>query len=125
MGDLERGKLDQAITAFRQLLARQSNIYLAEFGLGKALAQKQQYKEAIEHLHKAVALQPDSSWANFEIGRALSMTGDFKSAAVHLEIAANRMGVFPEVHALLAETYEHLGRKSDAERERRAGTLRK
>ena len=125
MGDLDRGKLDQAIAAFRQVLAKQSTIYLARYGLGKALAQKQQYKEAIEHLHKAVALQPDSSWANFEIGRALNKTGDFKTAAVHLEIAANRMGEFSEVHALLADAYDHLGRKSDAERERRAGTLRK
>ena len=125
IGDLDRGRLDQAIAAFRQVLAKQSNIYLAEYGLGKALAQKQQYKESIEHLHKAVALQPDSSWANLEIGRALNKTGDFKTASVHLEIAANRMGEFPEVHALLAEAYEHLGRKSDAERERRAGTFRK
>ena len=123
MGQLDRGKLDQAIAAFRQVVAKQPNIYLAEYGLGKALGQKQQYKDAIEHLHKAVALQPDSSWANFEIGRALSKTGDFKTAAVHLEIAANRMAKFPEVHALLAEAYDHLGRKSDAERERRARTM--
>ncbi len=125
MGDLDRGKLDQAIGAFRQVLSKQANIYLAEFGLGKALAKKQEYKEAIEHLHRAVALQPDSSWANLEIGRALNQTGDFKTAAVHLEIAAKRMGEFPEAHALLAEAYEHLGRKSDAERERRAGTLKR
>jgi len=125
MGDLDRGKLDQAIAVLRQVLAKQSNIFLAEYGIGKALSQKQQYKEAIEHLHKAVALQPDSSWVNFEIGRALNKTGDFKTAAVHLEIAANRMAKFPEVHALLADTYEHLGRKSDAERERRAAALHK
>jgi len=125
MGDLDRGKLDQAIAVLRQVLAKQSNIFLAEYGIGKALSQKQQYKEAIEHLHKAVALQPDSSWVNFEIGRALNKTGDFKTAAVHLEIAANRMAKFPEVHALLADTYEHLGRKSDADRERRAAALHK
>jgi len=118
MADLDRDKLDQAIASFQQVLAKQSDIYLAQYGLGKAFGQKQRYKEAIEHLHKAVALQPDSSWANFEIGRALNKTGDFKTAVVHLEIAANRMAEFAEVHALLAEAYDHLGRKKDAVRER-------
>ena len=82
------------------------------------MAQKQRFPEAIEHLHKAIALQADSTWANFEIGRALIKTGDFKTAAVHLEIAANRMPEFAEVHGLLAEAYDRLGRKSDADRER-------
>jgi arylsulfatase A-like enzyme/Tfp pilus assembly protein PilF len=118
MANLERGKLDVAIAALQQAIAKQPDTYLAQYGLGKALAQKQQYKEAIEHLHKAIALQPDSSWANFEIGRALMKTGDFKTAAVHLEIAGNRMAKFPEVHVLLAQAYDQLGRKSDAERER-------
>ena len=72
----------------------------------------------VSDLHKAIELQPDSSWANFEIGRALLKTGDFKTAAVHLEIAANRMPEFSEVHALLAEAYDKLGRKDDGSRER-------
>ncbi len=118
MSELQQGKSDKAIAALQQVLAKQPDIYLAHFGLGRALAQKQRYTEAIEHLHKAITLQPDSTWANFEIGRALVKRGDFKTAAVHLEIAANRLPEFAEVHALLAEAYDHLGRKSDGERER-------
>ena len=111
ISDMDRGKLDQAIVAFRQVLAKQPELYLAQYGLGKALAQKQHYGDAIEHLHKAIQLQPDSSWANFEIGRVLIKTGDFKTAAVHLEIAANRMPEFAEAHALLIEAQSQLGRK--------------
>jgi choline-sulfatase len=118
MSDLQNNKLDKAIGAFQQVLAKQPSIYLAQYGLGRALAQRQRYAEGIEHLHNAISLQPDSSWANFEIGRALSKAGDFKTAAVHLEIAANRMAEFSEVHAMLAEAYDRLGRKDDADRER-------
>src|SRR5262249_45464176 len=118
MSDLERGRLDKALTAFQQVLAKQPDTYLARYGLGRALAQKQRYTDAIEQLHKAIALQPGSALANFEIGRALVKTGDFKTAAVHLEIAANRMSEFGEVHTLLVDAYERLGRKSDADRER-------
>ena len=109
--DLNRGKLDQAIAVFQQLVAKQSETYLAQFGLGKALAQKQQYTAAIEHLHKAVALQPDSTWANFEIGKALMKTGDFKTAAVHFEIAASRMPKFSEAQTLLREAHAKSGQQ--------------
>jgi choline-sulfatase len=111
VSDLEQNKLDSAITGFQELLAKQPNIYLAQYGLGRGLAQKHRYAEAIEHLHKAIELQPDSSWANFEIGRALMKTGDFKTAAVHLEIAANRLTEFAEAHSLLAEANKRLGSK--------------
>jgi choline-sulfatase len=117
MSDLQQGKLDKAIAGFQLAITKQPNTYLAQYGLGRGLAQKQRYAEAIEHLHKAIELQPDSTWANFEIGRALLKTGDVKTAAVHLEIAANRMPKFYEAHALLRETYDRLGRKNDADRE--------
>jgi choline-sulfatase len=125
MSDLQQGKLDKAIATFQQVVAKQPDTYLGQYGLGRALAQKQRYGDSIEHLHKAVSLQPDSSWANFEIGRALSKAGDFKTAVVHLEIAANRMPDFSDVHALLAEAYEHVGRKTDADHERAKAPARK
>jgi arylsulfatase A-like enzyme len=118
ISDLQQGKLDKAIAELQRVLTNQPEVYLANFGLGQALAQKQRYAEAIEHLHKAIALQPDSTWANFEIGRALMKIGDFKTAAVHLEIAANRLPEFAEVHGLLSDVYDRLGRKSDAYHER-------
>ncbi len=118
MAALQQGKTEKAISVFQQVLSSHSDIYLAQYGLGRAVAQKQRYPEAIEHLHKAIQLQPDSAWANFEIGRVLMKTGDFKTAAVHLEIASGRLPESSELHAMLAEVYERLGRKDDANRER-------
>ena len=71
----------------RQVLAAQSNIYLAQYGMGAALVQQQQYAEAVPYLHKAIELQPDSAWAHYAMGVSLMKTGDFKTSAVHLEIA--------------------------------------
>jgi arylsulfatase A-like enzyme len=118
MGALDKGKLENAITAFRQVLSTEPNAYLAHYGLGVALARQQQYKEAIQHLHQAIELRPDSAVAQYEMGLALMKTGDFKTAAVHLEIASSRLPSLVSAHAALAEAYDHLGRKDDAKIER-------
>jgi choline-sulfatase len=115
---LADGKRDKAITVFRDTLATQPNTFMAQYGLGTALARQQQYAEAVQHLHKAIELQPQSAWAQYAMGLCLMKTGDFKTSAVHLEIASSRLPSFPAVHALLAQVYEHLGRKDDAQRER-------
>lgn len=120
MLDLEDGKPERAIPSLQQVLAVQPTIYLAQYGIGTALMQQQQYADAIAHLHKAIELQPDSAWAHYEMGLSLMKTGDFKTCAVHLEIALQRLPRFAALHATLAEVYEHLGRNQDAARERSA-----
>ncbi len=101
--DLQDGKPDKAIPVLKQVLASQPNAYQAEFAMGEALFQQQQYHDAIPHLHKAIELQPDSAWAHYTMGLALMKAGDFKTAIVHLEIAAGRLPAFAAVHAALAE----------------------
>jgi arylsulfatase A-like enzyme len=118
--DLEDGKPERAIGTLREVVATQPTIYLAQYGMGEALMQQQQYAEAVSYLHKAVELQPDSAWAHYEMGLSLMKTGDFKTCAVHLEIALRRLPRFAALHATLAEVYEHLGRNQDAARERTA-----
>jgi choline-sulfatase len=115
---IDGGEPDKAVSALHPLVAAQPGMYLAQYALGVAYAQQQQYPKAVEHLHKAVELQPDSAWANYEIGAALLKTGDFKTAAVHLEIATSRLPECAQAHALLAQAYDHLGRAEDAKRER-------
>ncbi len=116
--DLDDGKPEKTIPVLRQVLAVQPHIYLAEYGMGTALVQQQQYTEAIGYLHKAIELQPDSALAHYAMGGSLMKTGDFKTAAVHLEIASGRMPGFSALHSMLAEVYERLGRSPDAARER-------
>jgi len=118
MLDLGDGKPHQTILALRQVIANQPTSYLAHYGMGAALVQRQQYADAIPYLHKAIELQPDSAWAHYAMGLSLMKTDDFKTSAVHLEIAAGRLPEFDAAHIALAETYEHLGRVPDGVRER-------
>lgn len=114
----DQSKPDLAIAALTPVVSADPGLYLAQYTLGVALAQKAQYAEAAKHLRKAVELQPDSAWANYEIGASLVKAGDFKTAIVHLEIATGRLPAFAPAHLSLADAYEHSGRADDAKKER-------
>src|SRR5437667_5849258 len=100
MLNISDGKPERAVPALQQVLAGQANMYLAQYGLGVALAQQRQYAKAVEHLHKAIELQPDSGWAHYEMGASLLKTGDFKTAAVHLSGDPRQAGTAYEVNVL-------------------------
>jgi arylsulfatase A-like enzyme/Flp pilus assembly protein TadD len=114
---LEQGKAEKALALLQPLPTALSDSYLANYVLGAALARRQQYPKAIDHLHRATELQPDAAWAHYDMGLSLLKTGDFKTAAVHLEIAATRLPGFASAHSLLALAYDHTGRTDDAKRE--------
>src|SRR5437870_13827634 len=103
MLNISEGKPERAVPALQHVLAGQTNMYLAQYGLGVALAHQQQYAQAIEHLHKAIELEPDSGWAHYEMGACILKPGDFKTAAVHLELASARLSKFRELHLLLSQ----------------------
>jgi choline-sulfatase len=117
----DQSKPDRAIAALDPIISSDSNLYLAQYTLGVALAQKGQYAEAAKHLHKAIEFQPDSAWAHYEIGATLLKAGDYKTALVHLEIATGRLPAFSPAHVALAQAYEHTGRPEDAKREQTKG----
>ncbi len=114
---LDEGKPGEAAPVFREILAQHANAYLAQCGLGMALAEQEHYAEAIEHLRKAIELQPDYAWPHYLMGFSLFKIGDFKTSAIHLEIASERLPQFAALHSVLAQVYEHLGRTQDATRE--------
>jgi tetratricopeptide (TPR) repeat protein len=113
-----RSKADHVIAALEPIVSAEPNLYLAQYSLGVALANKGKYSDAVKHLHRAIELQPDSAWAHYEMGASLLKMGDYKTAIVHLEIAAGRLPAFAPSHLFLAEAYEHMGRTEDAKRER-------
>ena len=115
---LDEGKPEKAAAVLQPVLASGSEMYLAQFVMGAALARQQQYPKAIDYLRHAIELQPDSTWAHYEMGATLLKSGDYKTAVIHLEIASSRLAEFAEAHALLAQAYEHLGRTEEAKRER-------
>ncbi|PYX08133.1 MAG: hypothetical protein DMG88_11695 [Acidobacteria bacterium] len=117
--NVSEGRPERAVPALQQVLAAQANMYLAQYGLGVALAQQGQYAQAVEHLHKAIELQPDSAWAHYEMGASLVRIGDFKTAAIHLELASARLPKFRDARLLLAESYERLGKSKEAQIEQK------
>lgn len=119
---LTQGRGEKAAAGLQPVLAAGSNMYLAQFVMGAALAQQQQYPQAIEYLRRAIELQPDSTWAHYEMGFSLLKSGDYKTAVVHLEIASSRLPEFAAAHSLLAQAYDHLGRTEDARREHSRST---
>jgi len=94
LASISEGKPDRAIAVLEQAVAAAPNMYLAQYVLGAALAEKQRYAQAIEHLHKAIELRPGSARAQYEMGASLVKTGDFKTAAAHLELAVVRLPDF-------------------------------
>ena len=122
LASISEGKPDRAIAVLEQAVAAAPNMYLAQYALGAALAEKQRYAQAIEHLHKAIELRPGSAWAQYEMGASLVKTGDFKTAAAHLELALVRLPEFREAHLLLAQCYEHLGQTKQAQVEKQKAT---
>ena len=115
---LEAGKPSKAQVMLEGAIAGFTNMYLAQYVMGTALAQQQKYPQAIPYLHRAIELQPDSAWAHYQMGAVLLKTNDFKTAAVHLEIVAGRLPNFTSAHTLLAQAYERLGRTEDAKHEK-------
>ena len=108
-----QAKPGRAIGILNALVASDPNLYLAEYTLGAALAQKGQHAEAVKHLHKAIELQPDSAWAHYYIGASLLKMGDYKTAVVHLEIAAGRLPGLKAARSALDEARYHLAEKRD------------
>jgi len=115
---LEAGKPSKAQVMLEGAIAGFTNMYLAQYVMGTALAQQQKYPQAIPYLHRAIELQPDSAWAHYQMGAVLLKTNDFKTAAVHLEIVTGRLPNFTSAHTLLAQAYERLGRTEDAKHEK-------
>jgi choline-sulfatase len=114
--DLDDGQPEKAIPVLRQVLTSQPGFYLAQYAMGVALFQQQQYTEAFGYLHKAIELEPESPWAHYTMGLSLMKTGDFQTSATHLKIAARLLPGFVALHTALAEVNQHLGRNLDPER---------
>jgi protein involved in polysaccharide export with SLBB domain len=64
----EAGKLDDAISAFKELLKSQPEDAQIYFGMGMTYAKAKAYKDALESFKKAVRFKPDSPEAHFRLG---------------------------------------------------------
>jgi uncharacterized protein (TIGR03032 family) len=63
-----RGQLMDAIAAFRQCVALDASFPNARYNLGVALADAEQYEQAIEHLHAIIEAEPERAEAYNSLG---------------------------------------------------------
>ncbi|HEY4818220.1 MAG TPA: tetratricopeptide repeat protein [Candidatus Acidoferrum sp.] len=83
-------------------------------------ARRGKIAEALADLRRATDLDPDEDDYPFNLGLLALQSGDFPAAAVAFREASERKPENPEDRALLVQSLEKAGRKSEADQEREA-----
>src|SRR6185503_2197398 len=76
----QQGKLDEAVTTFRQAIAVNPNFAEAHYTLGTVLQQKGETEAAISEFREAIKLAPRNPEIHNTLGNALRAKGDREGA---------------------------------------------
>ena len=96
------GQLDQAIVAFKRVLAIKPDYAEAYNNMGNALKEQGKQEEAIEAYNKALAIKPDYAEAYNNMGNALKEQGKLEEA---IEAYNKALAIKPDY----AEAYYNMG----------------
>jgi tetratricopeptide (TPR) repeat protein len=120
---LRRGELDKAISEFQTALEIRSRntqthyslgAALIQSNLGNALARKQLWDAAVDHLQEAVRLRPDYADAYFNLGSVLFQQGRIDQAIVEWRKALEISPRDAEAHRNVASALRKQGNVRDA-----------
>ncbi len=111
--DLENATEELEITE-----ARMPQLADVHFLLEIAYSGLNRVPDTIRECQMVLSFAPDHAPSYFLLGKFLAQSGDYDGAIPNLKKAAALEPNQPDPHASLADVYEHLGRKSDAARER-------
>jgi tetratricopeptide (TPR) repeat protein len=120
---LRRGELDKAISEFQAALDIRSGntetryslgAALIQNNLGNALARKQLWHEAIDHLQEAVRLRPDYADAYFNLGTVLFQQGRIDQAIAQWKKALAIRPRDAEAHRNVASALRKQGNVKEA-----------
>jgi Tfp pilus assembly protein PilF len=106
------GANEEALAAFRAVLALDAQDVGARVNLGQLLLQERRYPEALEHLRAAVAAEPFNATAVYNLGLALVRSGQTEEGQTTME----RFRTLKEsgYATLLANNYPEQGRYAEA-----------
>ncbi len=108
------GRLDNAITAYRQVLALHPHHASALYYLGNVLRDQNRLDEAARSYHQAISERPDYIEAHCNLGSILEQAKDYTGAAdcyrTALRLDPNRA----ELHYNLGNTLQQLGQIGEA-----------
>ncbi|MBM40835.1 MAG: hypothetical protein CL483_02780 [Acidobacteria bacterium] len=120
-----QGRVDEAITLYRDALTRNPNNAVAHSNLGTAYAAAGQLDDAIASHRTALELAPNDAEGYFNLANALASKGELEEAATQFREALRVDATFVEAHVNLGNALVDLGRFDDATAEyQRAGELR-
>ncbi|NEP83023.1 MAG: FkbM family methyltransferase, partial [Okeania sp. SIO3B3] len=76
----QKGKLGEAMLAYRQAVELNQNFYLPYQKIGEILAKQGKYDEAIMAFRQAIKLSPNSVWSYHHLGSVLFQKGELEEA---------------------------------------------
>jgi tetratricopeptide (TPR) repeat protein len=98
--EADRRRREERVDLFRGVLEIDPGDVVANFGLGKLLADLGRPAEAVDHFERALAAQPDYSMAYAQLGLCLEAVGDRERAAEILRrgiaVAAGKGDLMPK-----------------------------
>ena len=115
------GDFAAAVPELEFAAAKFPNFADAHLFLETAYARTNRVQEAIRECKIVLEFLPDHFGSYLILGRFLEISGDFEGAVPKLKKAAELKPKAPEPHMFLADAYDQLGRKLDADRERAVG----
>ena len=109
-----RGRMEEAIAAYREAVRRQPNYATAWSNLGSALQGQGNLDEAVAAYREALRLNPDYAMAHYNLGNALRVLRRPVEAIDACRAAARLKPDFPEAHSNLGAVLNEQGHLEEA-----------
>ncbi len=110
----EQGRLDEAISHFREALQIKPDGTQAYYNMGVALEKQGKYDDSLKYLSEAVRLKPDFVNALYNLGIALKRRGDIQGAAKYFSQAVQLRPDFADAHNNLGTALSYMGKGNEA-----------
>ena len=113
MAHLRSGRLAEAETIYRHVLAQKPDSIDALHGLGQ-VALECRHRDALSIMRQVAAQRPDSPDVLADLASALQQTGDFPEATRYLQRAVSLRPNFPQALVNLGNAYLAMGQHASA-----------
>jgi len=110
----EQGRLDEAISNFREALQIKPDGTQAYYNMGVALEKQGKYDDSLKYLSEAVRFKPDFVNALYNLGIALKRRGDIQGAAKYFSQAVRLRPDFTDAHNNLGTALSLMGKNDEA-----------
>jgi tetratricopeptide (TPR) repeat protein len=117
-GLMATGDFAAAVPELEYAVTKQPNLADAHVFLEMAYAHTNRIPETIKECETVLEFMPDHYGSYLILGRFLELSGDLAGAVPKLKKAASLQPKAPDPHVILADVYDRLGQKADADRER-------